>query len=29
MQIAAELRSHIAERLAHGHTVDDVLVQAV
>jgi uncharacterized RDD family membrane protein YckC len=24
-QIAAELRSHIAERLAHGHTIDDVL----
>jgi uncharacterized RDD family membrane protein YckC len=27
MQIAAELRSHIAERLAHGHTIDDVLKQ--
>ena len=26
-QIAAELRSHIAERLAHGHTIDDVLKQ--
>lgn len=26
-QIAAELRSHIAERLAHGHTIDDVLTQ--
>jgi uncharacterized RDD family membrane protein YckC len=26
-QIAAELRSHIAERLAHGHTIDDVLGQ--
>ncbi len=26
-QIAAELRSHIAERLAHGHTLDDVLRQ--
>lgn len=24
-QIAAELRSHIAERLAHGHSLDDVL----
>ena len=24
-QIAAELRSHIAERLAHGHPLDDVL----
>jgi uncharacterized RDD family membrane protein YckC len=27
MQIAAELRSHIAERLAHGHTIDAVLKQ--
>ena len=26
-QIADELRSHIAERLAHGHTIDDVLKQ--
>ena len=26
-QIAAELRSHIAERLAHGHTLDVVLKQ--
>ena len=26
-QIAAELRSHIAERLAHGHPLDDVLRQ--
>jgi uncharacterized RDD family membrane protein YckC len=26
-QIAAELRSHIAERLAHGHTIDEVLRQ--
>jgi uncharacterized RDD family membrane protein YckC len=26
-QIAAELRSHIAERLAHGHTIDAVLKQ--
>lgn len=26
-QIAAELRSHIAERLAHGHTIDEVLKQ--
>ena len=26
-QIAAELRSHIAERLAHGHSLDDVLRQ--
>jgi uncharacterized RDD family membrane protein YckC len=26
-QIAAELRSHIAERLAHGHTMDEVLKQ--
>ena len=26
-QIAAELRSHIAERLAHGHSLDDVLHQ--
>lgn len=26
-QIAAELRSHIAERVAHGHSVDDVLRQ--
>ena len=26
-QIAAELRSHIAERLARGHTIDDVLKQ--
>jgi uncharacterized RDD family membrane protein YckC len=26
-QIAAELHSHIAERLAHGHTIDDVLKQ--
>jgi uncharacterized RDD family membrane protein YckC len=26
-QIAAELRSHIAERLAHGHTLDAVLKQ--
>ena len=26
-QIAAELRSHIAERLAHGHTLDAVLRQ--
>jgi uncharacterized RDD family membrane protein YckC len=26
-QIAAELRSHIAERLAHGHTLDTVLRQ--
>ncbi len=26
-QIAAELRSHIAERLAHGHALDDVLRQ--
>lgn len=26
-QIAAELRSHIAERLAHGHAMDDVLRQ--
>jgi uncharacterized RDD family membrane protein YckC len=26
-QIAAELRSHIAERLAHGHPLDDVLQQ--
>jgi uncharacterized RDD family membrane protein YckC len=26
-QIAAELRSHIAERLAHGHPIDDVLKQ--
>jgi uncharacterized RDD family membrane protein YckC len=26
-QIAAELRSHIAERLAHGHTLDEVLKQ--
>ena len=26
-QIAAELRSHIAERLAHGHSLDEVLRQ--
>jgi len=26
-QIATELRSHIAERLANGHTIDDVLKQ--
>jgi uncharacterized RDD family membrane protein YckC len=26
-QISAELRSHIAERLAHGHPLDDVLRQ--
>lgn len=26
-QIAAELRSHIAERLAHGHALEDVLEQ--
>ena len=26
-QIAAELRSHIAERLAHSHALDDVLKQ--
>jgi uncharacterized RDD family membrane protein YckC len=26
-QIAAELRSHIAERLAHGHALDEVLRQ--
>jgi len=26
-QIAAELRSHIAERLVHGHSLDDVLRQ--
>lgn len=26
-QIAAELRSHIAERLSHGHPLDDVLRQ--
>jgi uncharacterized RDD family membrane protein YckC len=26
-QIAAELRSHIAERLAHGHSLDNVLQQ--
>ena len=26
-QVAAELRSHIAERLAHGHPLDDVLRQ--
>lgn len=26
-QIATELRSHIAERLAHGHSLDDVLHQ--
>src|SRR5829696_2896081 len=26
-QIADELRSHIAERLAHGHTMDEVLKQ--
>jgi uncharacterized RDD family membrane protein YckC len=26
-QIAAELRSHIAERLAHGHSIDAVLKQ--